>query len=229
MFTKVALAAGAVAAFVIAWTGGQSVASSAVESQAISPGEIVINQASTAGEDWITIYNKLDRAVELEDFIFTDGDSRYEFPFGATIPAHGEIRLAADKEKDKLSGRVDYYWGEWALSDEGELLMLINDEGNMVVDFVFAPPLQKGEQIERTPNGIGPMLGPDKQKLTQLEAPTYKAVPNNVIDGIGNKVSASVISFGGLLTVVSTVLLNFDQTKSIVDKYTKGSGRRDDE
>lgn len=228
MFIKVALAAGTVAAFIIAWTGGQSVATSAVESQAISPGEIVINQASTAGEDWITLYNKLDRVVELEDFIFTDGDSRYEFPFGARIPAHGEIRLAADKDKDKLTGQVDFYWGDWGLSDEGELLMLINDEGNMVVDFVFAPPLQKGEEIERVPNGIGPMLGPDKQKLTQLEAPTYKAVPNNMIDSLGNKVSASVVSFGGLLTAVSTILLNLDQTKSIIDKYTKGPRRRED-
>jgi hypothetical protein len=229
MFSKLALVAAAVAAFVVAWMGSQSAVTSAVESQAISPGEIVINQASTAGEDWITIYNKLDRPVELEDFMFTDGDSQYEFPFGATIPPHGEIRLAAEKDREKLAGRVDFYWEGWGLSDEGELLMLINNEGNMVVDFVFAPPMEKGEKIERTPRGLGPMLGPDKQKLTQLEPPTYTAVPNTVVEDISQKFSASVVSFGGLLTAVSTVLLNLDQTKSIVDKYRKGPRRTEDE
>ena len=226
MLTKVTFLAAVVVAFYIAWSGGQTAYSHAVEGQVVSPGDIVINEVSTAGEDWVTLHNNLDKAVDLNGFIFTDGDNRFMLPKDSTIQPDGEMRLASSKDEGKLTEKVDYYWGDWGLSADGELVMLINNEGNMVVDFVFAPPLQKGEKLERNPSGVGPIFGPNKEQSMQLQRPSYKAVPIQSIKDIGKNFSSSVVSIGGLLTTVSTALINFDQTKDILAKFTKRPSKK---
>ena len=219
MFTKISFAFAVIVAFYMAWSGGQTAYNSTVENQAVSPGDIAINKISTAGEDWITLHNNLDRAIDLHGYIFTDGDNRFPLPEGSTIEPGGDLLLASSKDEGKLSEHVDYYWGDWGLSSDGELVMLINNEGNMVVDFVFAPALKKGEILERNPNGTGPMIGSNNEQPMQLQRPSYRVIPNEFINNLSQHFSASVVSFGGLLTTVSTFLINFDQTKEILEKF----------
>lgn len=221
MLTKVVFLVAVGVAFYVAWSEGQTAYSNALEGKVVSPGDIVINEVSTAGEDWITLHNNLDNAVDLNGFIFTDGDNRFVFPKYSTIQPGGEIRLASSKDGGKANEKVDHYWGDWGLSQDGELVMLINNEGDMVLDFVFAPALQKGEKLERHPSGIGAMLGPNSEQLMQLQRPSYRAVPIQSIEDIGRNFSTSVVSVGGLLTAVSTFLINFDQTKEIFEKFIK--------
>jgi len=219
MLSKISLVIAVIVAFYIAWSGGQSAYSTAIEEQVISPGDIVINEVSTAGEDWVKLYNNLDRVVDLYGYILTDGDSLFVLPEDAKIEPGGKLLLASSRDEGKITESVAYYWGDWGLSSDGEMIMLINNEGNMVVDFVYAPALQKGEKIQRIPNGIGSMLGPNQQKAMQLQIPTYRAVPIQSIKDIGKNFSTSVVSFGGLLTTLSTILINFDQTREVLEKF----------
>lgn len=219
MLSKISLVVAVIVAFYIAWSGGQSAYSTAIEDQVVSPGDIVINEVSTAGEDWVRLYNNLDRTIDLHGYIFTDGDSRFVLPKDSNIEPGGELLMASRKDEGKISESVDYYWGDWGLSGDGEMVMLINSEGNMVVDFVFTPELQKGEKIQRIPNGIGPMIGPDQREAMQLKRPSYKAVPIQSIKDISKNFSTSVVSFGGLLTTLSTILINFDQTREVLEKF----------
>jgi len=230
MFSRILIAVAVAAAFYIAWVGGSAAYSNVIEHQTISPGDIVISQVSNAKEDWITLHNNLDREVDLQGFVFTDGDNIFSFPQGSTIPAGGDFRIAASKDEGDIVQPVDLYWGDWGLSEDGELIMLVNRTGDMVVDFVFAEPLEEGELLERIPAGTGPLIDPRKSQPMQMQPPSYRAVPTESIEGLGMGFSTSVISIGGLLTTVSTVLINFDQTREILGRIglfgRRKSGRK---
>lgn len=219
MLSKILIGIAVVVVFVIAWVGGQQAYSNVLENQAVSPGDITISQVSNAKEDWITLHNNLERAVNLQGFVFTDGDNIFSFPQGSTIQAGGDFRIAASKDEGDIAQPVDLYWGDWGLSEDGEMVMLVNDTGDMVLDFVFAQSLEDGQLIERNPVGTGPLINPDKSRPMQMERPTYRAVPVESIEGIGTNFSASVVSIGGLLTTVSTALINIDQTREVLGKF----------
>jgi Lamin Tail Domain len=218
MLKTILIAVAVIAAFYIAWVGGQAAYSNALENQTISPGDIVISQVSNAREDWITLHNNLDRAIDLRGFVFTDGDNIFTFPQGATIQAEGDLRIAASKDEGDIEGTVDHYWGDWGLSEDGEIVMLVNNAGDMVVDFVFAQPLEDGQLLERIPTGTGPLMDPNKSQPMQMQRPSYRAVPTESIEGLGQDFSTSVLSIGGLLTTVTTVLINLDQTREVLGK-----------
>jgi len=226
MFSKILIAVAVVAAFYIAWVGGQAAYSNTIENQAISPGDIVIAQVSNAKEDWITLHNNLDRAVDLQGFVFTDGDNIFTLPQGSMIQARGDFRIASSKDEGDIEVNVDLYWGDWGLSEDGELVMLVNNAGDMVVDYVFAQPLEEGELLERIPAGTGPLMDTSKSQPMQMQRPSYRAVPVESIEGLGQDFSTSVISIGGLLTTVSTLLINLDQTREVLGKFGLFSGKK---
>ena len=229
MFTKIILVIAAAAAFAIAWVGGSTAYSNTIQNQVVSPGDIVIDQVSNSKVDWITLHNNLDHAVDLRGFVFTDGDNIFTLPADSVIQGGSDLRLASSKDEGDIAEKVDYYWGDWGLSKDGELVMLVNDQGDMVVDFAFAPPLEEGQLLERLPTGTGPLLDPRKSQSMQMKRPSYRAVPIESIEGIGTNFSASVVSFGGLLTAVSTILINLDQTREILQKLGLSLRKRRDE
>jgi len=226
MLTKVSLFIAVIVAFYIAWSGGRSAYSQSIENQVISPGDITINEVSNSKEDWVTLHNNLDQVIDLHGFVFTDGDNIFTLPAESIIQAGGDLRIASSKDEGDIAAKVDYYWGDWGLSQDGELVMLINGQGDMVVDFVFAPPLDDGEILERFPSGTGPLMDSTKNQSMQMKRPSYRAVPVESIEGIGKNFSTSVISFGGLLTTVSTVLINLDQSKEILGRFGLISGKK---
>jgi hypothetical protein len=207
-----------IAAFYIAWAGGQSAYSAALGSQTVSPGDIVIAQVSNAKVDWIALHNNLERDVDLRGYVFTDGDNIFTIPGGTIIAANGDLRIAASKDEGEIREPIDLYWGDWGLSEDGEMVMLINDSGDMVVDFVFAQSLREGELLERVPAGTGPLMDPSKNQPMQMQRPSYRAVPAESIAGLGRDFSTSVLSIGGLLTGVTTFLINMDQTREIAGR-----------
>ena len=226
MLTKVSLFIAVIVAFYIAWSGGRSAYSQSIENQVSSPGDIAINEVSNSKEDWVTLHNNLDQVIDLHGFVFTDGDNIFTLPAESIIQAGGDLRIASSKDEGDIAAKVDYYWGDWGLSQDGELVMLINGQGDMVVDFVFAPPLDDGEILERFPSGTGPLMDSTKNQSMQMKRPSYRAVPVESIEGIGKNFSTSVISFGGLLTTVSTVLINLDQSKEILGRFGLISGKK---
>ena len=207
-----------IAAFYMAWVGGQAAYTNALENEAISPGDITISQVSNAREDWVTLHNNLSRDVDLRGFVFTDGDNIFTFPGRSTLPAGGDLRIAASKDEGDIVEPVDLYWGDWGLNEDGEMILLINDTGDMVVDFVFAHSLEEGELLERNPAGTGPLMDPRKSQPMQMQRPSYRAVPTESIEGLGQDFSTSVISFGGLLTGIATFLINLDQAREIISR-----------
>lgn len=206
--------------------GGQAAYTNTIENQTISPGDISISQVSNATVDWVTLHNNLNRDVDLQGFVFTDGDNIFTLPGGSVVPAGGDLRIAADKDEGSIDEPVDMYWGDWGLSEDGELILLINNTGDMVVDFVFAQSLDKGELLERIPAGTGPLMDPVKSQPMQMQRPSYRAVPTESIEGLGQDFSASVISVGGLLTGIATFLINLDQAREVLGKIGLFGGRK---
>lgn len=215
-----------IAAFYIAWVGGQAAYTKTIENQAISPGDISISQVSNATVDWVTLHNILNRDVDLQGFVFTDGDNIFTFPPNSIVPAGGDLRIAASKDEGDIAEPVDLYWGDWGLSEDGELILLINDTGDMVLDFVFAQGLDRGELLERIPASTGALMDPRKSQPMQMQRPSYRAVPTESIEGLGQDFSTSVISVGGLLTGIATFLINLDQAREVLGKIGLFGGRK---
>lgn len=226
MFKKILILLAVIAAFAIAWVGGQAAYKTALGTQTLSPGDVTISQVSNSKVDWITLHNNLDREVDLSGFVFTDGDNIFTFPAGSTLPAGGDLRAASNKDEGEIQEPVDLYWGDWGLSEDGEMVMLINNSGDMVMDFVFAQALGEGEVLERVPAGTGPLMDTTKSQPMQMKRPSYRAVPVTSIEGLGQDFSTSVISFGGLLTGISTFLINMDQTREILARFGLFSRRK---
>ena len=227
MFKFVLIGLAVIAVFYIAWAGGQSAYSTALETQTISPGDISISQVSNSKVDWVSLHNNLSREVDLQGFVFTDGDNIFTFPAGSLVPAGGDLRIASSKDEGEIQIPVALYWGDWGLSEEGELVTLINNAGDMVVDFVFAQPLKDGQILERIPAGTGPLMDPNKVQPMQMQRPSYRAIPNESIEGLGTDFSTSVVSIGGLLTGISTFLINMDQTLEILSRFGLFKGRKE--
>lgn len=226
MWKIILIALAVIAAFYIAWVGGQAAYTTTIGNQAITPGDITISQVSNAKEDWVTLHNNLNREIDLRGFVFTDGDNIFTFPGGSIVPGGGDLRIAASKDEGSIDQTIDLYWGDWGLSEDGELILLINDAGDMVVDFVFAQSLEKGELLERIPVGTGPLMDPRKSQPMQMQRPSYKAVPTESIEGLGQDFSTSVISFGGLLTGIATFVINLDQARDILSRLGLFGGRK---
>ena len=213
MWKIILIALAVIAAFYIAWVGGQAAYNDMIETGTISPGDITISQVSNSNVDWVTLHNNLNRDADLGGFVFTDGDNIFTFPQGSIIAANGDIRIASSKDRGDIEERVDQYWGDWGLSEKGELVTLINDRGDMVVDFVFAPPLQEGQILERVPYGTGPLMDSNKVQPMQMHRPEYRAIPSQTIDGLGKDFSTSVLEFGGLLAGAISFVANMDQAR----------------
>ena len=73
--------------------------------------------------------------------------------------------------------------------------------------------------LERIPTGTGPLMDTAKSQPMQMQRPSYRAIPVESIDGLGQDFSTSVLSVGGLLTGISTFLINIDQTRDIVGRF----------
>lgn len=227
MIKKILIASTVIAGFFITWSSGETATNNIIDNRIISPGDITISQVSNAKVDWVTLHNNLDHDVNIGGFVFTDGDNIFTFEKETVIAAGGDIRIASSKDEGEIDVNVDYYWGDWGLSKDGELATLINGTGDMVVDFVFAQPLDDGQILERNPYGTGPLMDSRKVQPMQMQRPTYRAIPTETISDLGKHFSTSVISLGGLLTGISTFLLNINQIRDALSNFGLLAKRED--
>jgi hypothetical protein len=107
---------------------------------------IYINEISSAGEDWIELYNATDVAKDLGGYkIYDDVTKKYTLPTGTTIQAKGFLVLICDDSGIGLNTN-------FKLSSSGETVFLENKTGE-IIDKVTFPALDKGQSYGRYPDG----------------------------------------------------------------------------
>jgi hypothetical protein len=202
----------------------------------VSPGDIVINELSSAGADWVTLRNNTDKIIDLSGYTFTDGDNRFVFPNGSALHPEAEKRIAASKDKGQVPGIVDHYWDEkpddkkWGIDDDGEFVLLLNNEGSLVVDFVVSPRLEKGQILKRIPPGKGKLQlsngKPNGKPVEQLQKPTFRAVSIDVINGAVERFIELVIFSYALLGFIAGLITNYETVRDFTKRLLgiKGSG-----
>jgi|WetSurMetagenome_2_1015567.scaffolds.fasta_scaffold21154_1 hypothetical protein len=131
----------------------------------VAPGEVVINEfsadndsiADPAGEtdDWIEFYNNASREIDLSGLFLSDNfnlPTKWSFPEGTTIPAHGYRIVWADQD----TGQVGLH-ALFALSASGERIVLSNTDLSILDSVTFgAQPTNRS--MARVPNGTGPFV-----------------------------------------------------------------------
>ncbi len=110
----------------------------------LASAQVVINEimaknesflADNAGEfdDWIEIYNAGNTAIDLANYIITDGNTSWQILANnaaeTTVPSEGFILLWADKDPEQGANHIDF-----KLSSNGELLLLYMPDGTTIVD-----------------------------------------------------------------------------------------------
>ena len=84
-------------------------------------------------EDWIEIYNGGSSAVNLANYIITDGNTTWQIPASnaseTTVPAEGFLLFWADKDPEQGANHINF-----KLSGDGELLLLYMPDGTTLVD-----------------------------------------------------------------------------------------------
>ena len=138
--------------FAIAW-----LSITVVASQRVSPGEVVINRVSTAHLDWIELYNRTSREIDVSGFIISDGEKTFVLRPDEPIPARSSfliVHTENEGEVRSLGMTPDLVWEGFRLDKEGrEFVLLLNPEGNLMIDFVHMLPLERGQIIAREPPG----------------------------------------------------------------------------
>ncbi|RMG88297.1 MAG: T9SS C-terminal target domain-containing protein [Bacteroidetes bacterium] len=126
-------------------------------------GDLVINelmadnettQADQDGEfdDWLELFNNSNQTVDLSGWFLTDnpGDlAKWEFPAGVTIAPGEYLVVWADKDEDQSGLHASF-----KLSNEGESLLLVDPNLNIVDQVVFGPQ-SNDISFGRCPNGMG--------------------------------------------------------------------------
>ncbi len=108
---------------------------------------LLINEVSAKGEDWIEIYNPESQLIDITGFQCYDGGHQadpYIFP-NAQIPAMGYLVL-------HFNAVGQLYNASFGLSADGESITLADTNGDLV-DHVDSPALGDGEFYARVPNG----------------------------------------------------------------------------
>ncbi len=128
------------------------------------PGDLVINEflaVNTTGqtdentqfEDWIELYNTTNSSLALTGLYLSDNllnRSKYAFPAGTVIPAHGFLIVWADED----SSTASYLHCNFKLSSQGEEILL-GDGGNLTLDSVVYGPQVANVSTGRCPDGTG--------------------------------------------------------------------------
>ncbi len=110
---------------------------------------IVLNeiQYHPPGEDprdeWLELYNRGNRAVDLGGWKFTEG-IQFEFPPGSSLESGEYLVLCADVNRIRTAFLIENILGNWtgSLSDKGGTIRLVNGEGTdvQVVHYESLPP-----------------------------------------------------------------------------------------
>jgi hypothetical protein len=123
----------------------------------VGPGDVVFNRISSHGADWIELYNRTGRIIDLSGFLLSDGKSTYTLPEGTSIQPKGSLVMVRDKDEPSAKAKgikPDLTWTGFGFGHEKrEFALLLNKSGNLMIDFVHTIPLEEDQVLEREPTG----------------------------------------------------------------------------
>lgn len=130
--------------------------------------QVVINEISAAGAEWVEIHNAGDEPADLSRWMLVDAapDGRARtagarrFPRGAVISGHGYLLVLAKQGKKTRDGRQsqclgagtpDCYHVRWGISRErGETVRLLDGDGRLRSEVQLPPhAVTKGQTWSR--------------------------------------------------------------------------------
>jgi len=119
----------------------------AVQSLAVSPGDVVINEiawmgtAASSSDEWIELANNTDQVIDLTGWSLAAADGTPTIALSEIIPAAGFILLERTDDTCVFDIAADLIYGtnyySWALGNSGEHIFL-KDAAGQVVDEVNA-------------------------------------------------------------------------------------------
>lgn len=115
--------------------------------------------------DWIELYNTTAAPVNLTGFYLSDNPdnpTKWQFPAGTTIPAHGYLVVWA---YDTTYSGPALYAG-WALSKDGEHIRLSGPDQSVMDSVTFGPQVTN-RTVARIPNGTGSFTSSCRPTLGQ--------------------------------------------------------------
>lgn len=136
--------------------------------------EVMASNSKTASDeadqfdDWIELYNRTGSPIDLGGYSLTDNPAlldKWKFPAGSIIPADGYLIVWADED-----GKQGPLHANFKLSADGEMLMLLTPEGELMDSISFGPQVTD-LGYARVPNGTGPF---------RIQDPTFEANNNTV-------------------------------------------------
>lgn len=129
----------------------------------IAPLAVVINEFMADNDtiiaptglksDWVELYNTTNAAIDLSGMHLSDNatnPTKWTFPANTTVPANGYLVVWA--YDTTVAGTLH---ARWALSKDGEHIVLSN-ANQTIVDSVTFGPQAKSRTMARIPNGTGP-------------------------------------------------------------------------
>ncbi len=137
-------------------------------------GEVVINELMPVNssviadqnaeyDDWIELYNKSSRPINLSGYFLTDSKKnllKWQLPAGTSIAANGYLIVWADKDTTQIGLHSNF-----KLSSLGENVLLLKPD-HTIIDMVEYPGQTLQLSYSRRPNGKGPFI---------WQAPTFNA------------------------------------------------------
>lgn len=124
----------------------------------VFPGDVVVNRYASGNPDWIQLYNRSRVELDLSGFLLSDGQNVSRLPAGLRIAPRDSVILAAAADSAALRRTgvdVRWHWPRWRLGhDKREFILLLDRDGNTMIDFVHTLTLNAGESLGRkTPGG----------------------------------------------------------------------------
>ena len=173
---------------------------SVVQTLAISPGDVVVNEIAWMGtaaspyDEWIELANNTDQAVNLTGWTLAAVDGNPTIALAGVIPAKGFFLLERDDDTCITDITADLVYGtnhySWALDNSGEHLFLKDGSGQVVDEVNAASGWFAGAASPdyRTMERANPAVSGDEPENWRTNDPE---IARNGIDAASNEIAGT--------------------------------------
>jgi hypothetical protein len=135
-----------------------------------APSEVVINEVSGVGADWVELYNPSNEAVSLEGLRLADDAmgapklaDAMPFPQGSQLAPGEYLFVLADLGSKALAGAQTEcapgpspcLHAKFGITKTGDVLYLVDAKDAVVTEVAFPSTVMSGDAWGRIPNGTG--------------------------------------------------------------------------
>src|SRR5512137_914439 len=89
------------------WLGATWAMTRVLGGSPVSPGDVAIEELSSAGADWVKFRNNTESRLELSGFVFTDGDNSFAFPPATHLDPGATLVIASSEDRETVPITVD--------------------------------------------------------------------------------------------------------------------------